>query len=196
VRDFTASAGRLRILSVPAKLLYSAFALSALLGLLVSWQLYGEIVADAGAVAYYAGAPVEVPKSALPSDGGPELDLPMEATQPRVMVEQVSSRKLLEVTHFHLFSIPVYVLILAHLWVLARLPSWLHGAGVAAAIVTSGLHMAAPWLVRSAPPLAWLMPVSGAAMLVVLGAMSIVPTVDMWLPPVRRGPKATDPDEA
>lgn len=196
MRDFTASAGRLRILSVPAKLLYSAFAFSALLGLLVSWQLYGEMVGDAGAVAYYAGAPVAVPESAQAGEGGPVLDIPVEASEPRLMVEQVSSRKLLEVTHFHLFSIPVYVLILAHLWVLARLPVWLHGAGVVAAIATSGLHMAAPWLVRGAPSAAWLMPVSGAAMLVVLGTMCIVPTVDMWLAPVRRGPRGGEPDEA
>lgn len=195
MRDFIASPGRLRILSVPAKLLYSAFALSAVLGLVVSWQLYGAIVVDAGPAAYYAGAPVEVPQGALPSADGPELDLPEEATQPHVMVEQVSDRKLLEVTHFHLFSVPVYVLILAHLWVLARLPTWLHGAGVTLAVLSSGLHLAAPWLVRGSPGAAWLLPVSGVAMLGVLGVMAIVPTIDMWLPPVRRGPKAPEADE-
>ena len=90
---------------------------------------------------------------------------------------------------------PVYVLILAHLWVLARLPTWLHGAGVTLAVLSSGLHLAAPWLVRGSPGAAWLLPVSGVAMLGVLGVMAIVPTIDMWLPPVRRGPKAPESDE-
>lgn len=216
MRDFTAGAGRLRSLSVGAKLLYTAFAISALIGLLVSWRLYGAVVQDAGPVAYYAGGPaaapapsaapaaLEGPANAVPrptsGDGpaldlGPELDLPDEAKAPRVMVEPISERRLLEVTHFHLFSIPVYVLILAHLWLLARMPSWLHTAGVAASVVTSGLHIAAPWLVRGAPSATPLMPISGVAMLVVLGIMAAVPSVDMWLPRrSRRGAAAADPD--
>lgn len=203
MRDFTAGAGRLRSLSVGAKLLYTAFAVSALIGLLVSWRLYGAVVQDAGPVAYYAGGPAAAPApSAAPAstggpalDLGPELELPDEAKAPRVLVEPISERRLLEVTHFHLFSIPVYVLILAHLWLLARMPSWLHTAGVAASVVTSGLHIAAPWLVRGAPSATPLMPISGVAMLLVLGVMAAVPSVDMWLPRrSRRGAAAADPD--
>lgn len=203
MRDFGAAAGRLRALSVGAKLLYSAFALSALVGLFVSWRLYGAAVGEAGAPAYYAGAPAPTPsnhagpigdKPAAPDDG-PALDLPPEATAPRVIIEQISERKLLEVTHFHLFSVPVYVLILAHLWLLARMPPWLHTAGVAASVAASALHVAAPWLVRAAPSLAWLMPVSGAVMLVVLAIIAAVPVVDMWLPrPSKRGALGA-PDE-
>jgi hypothetical protein len=206
VRDFTASAGRLRSLSLGAKLLYSAFALASVIGLLVSWRLYGAMVQDAGAAAYYAGAPVAAPPPAptqAPAaaegpalDLGPEIELPGTPEAPRVLVEQISERKLLEVTHFHLFSVPVYVLILAHLWLLARLPSWLHTAGVAAAVVTSGLHIAAPWLIRSAPGAAALMPISGVAMLLSLGAMAVVSTVDMWLPRRSRRGEAAPADEA
>jgi hypothetical protein len=192
VKDFAAGAGRLRVLPLGAKLLYSAFALSAVIGLLVSWRLYGAAVGEAGAPVYYAGAAApeaparEAPKVEAAGDG-PALELPEEATAPRVMTEQVSERKLLEVTHFHLFSVPVYVLILAHLWLLARLPSWLHATGVVASVVASGLHLAAPWIVRGSPGLAGLMPVSGVAMLVTLGALAIVPAIDMWLPrPARR----------
>ena len=60
-------------------------------------------------------------------------------------------------THFHLFTIPVYVLILAHLWLLAKVPPWAQHAGVVAAVVASGLHVAAPWIVRGRPALAFLM---------------------------------------
>jgi hypothetical protein len=206
VRDFTAASGRLRSLSLGAKLLYSAFTIASVIGLLVSWRLYGAMVQDAGAAGYYAGAAVVAPAPAptqAPAaaegpalDLGPELDLPGAPETPRVLVEQISERKLLEVTHFHLFSVPVYVLILAHLWLLARLPSWLHTAGVAAAVVTSGLHIAAPWLIRGAPGAAALMPISGVAMLLSLGAMAVVSTVDMWLPRRSRRSEAAPADEA
>ncbi|WP_437719984.1 hypothetical protein [Sorangium sp. So ce861] len=206
MRDFTAAAGRLRSLSLGAKLLYTAFTVASIVGLLVSWRLYGAMVQDAGAAAYYAGAPAAVPPPAptqapAAADGpalelGPELELPAAPEPPRVLVAQISERKLLEVTHFHLFSVPVYVLILAHLWLLARLPAWLHTGGVAAAVVTSGLHIAAPWLIRSAPGAAALMPISGVAMLLSLGAMAVVSTVDMWLPRRWRRGEAAPLDDA
>ena len=191
MRDFAAAAGRLRTLSFGAKLLYSAFALSAVLGLIVSWRLYGSMVGEAGAGAYYAGAALPVTDQPAPSGAsdGPVLDLPDEVARPRVLVEQISDRKLLEVTHFHLFSVPVYVLILAHLWLLARMPAWLHSAGVVASVVVSALHLAAPWLVRGNTSLAWLVPTSGVGMLLVLGVVAAVPAVDMWLP--RKGSVST-----
>jgi hypothetical protein len=172
---------------VGAKLLYTAFTISALMGLVVSWRLYAVGVADAGAAGYYAGAAASAAPSAAPADpgGGPVLDLPVEATARRPIAEQMPERKLLEVTHFHLFSVPVYVLILAHLWILARIPAWLQGAGVVASIATTALHLAAPWVVRGHAGLAWLMPVSGVAMLVTLGIVALVPTIDMWLPRAR-----------
>jgi uncharacterized membrane protein len=200
VRDFAASAGRLRVLSFGAKLLYTAFAVSAIIGLVVSWQLYGAAIGEGGDKVYYAGAevapkkPAADPAPAAEGDG-PALELPEEATAPRAMTEQISERKLLEVTHFHLFSVPVYVLILAHLWLLARMPAWLHTAGIVASVVTSGLHLAAPWIVRGRPGLSVLMPISGILMLVAMGIIAIVPAIDMWLPrPARRAADAGDRD--
>lgn len=173
--------GRLRAVSTGTKILYTSFAIAAVIGLLVSWRLYGAATSEAGAAAYYAGAPVQPAKAAPPS-GGPVLDLPEEVARPRAIIVQIPDRKLLEVTHFHLFTIPVYVLILAHLWLLAKLPIWLQNAGAVGAVVTSGLHIAAPWIVRDSPGLAWLMPLSGIAMLLTLGVMAVVSTIDMWLP--------------
>jgi hypothetical protein len=101
------------------------------------------------------------------------------------------------VTHFHLFTIPIYVLVLAHLWLLAKLPQWLQHAGVVAAVGTTALHIAAPWLVRGSAGIAALMPVSGAAMLLTLGGMALVTTVDMWLPQPPAPPSpASDPASA
>jgi len=171
------------MLSVGAKILYSAFVIATIAGLLASWRLYGAAVGDAGPAAYYAGAARVVPAaSAASTADGPAIDLAPEDAKPRVIVERVSERKLLEVTHFHLFSIPVYVLILAHLWLLAKIPPWLQNAGVALAVGTSALHVAAPWLVRGRAGAAFLMGTSGAAMLLVLGVMALWAMVDMWLP--------------
>ena len=181
--------GRLRMLPVGAKILYTAFAMATMIGLLVSWRLYGAAVGEAGPGAYYAGAMVTANPAAPPSTGGPAIELAPDDARPRAIVEQIPERKLLEVTHFHLFTIPVYVLILAHLWMLAKIPTWLQNAGVVAAVVTSGLHLAAPWIVRGRPGLAWLMGASGIAMLLSLGVLAVVSVVDMWLsnprPPLR-----------
>lgn len=191
MRDFSAAPGRLRALSVGAKLLYTAFAIATLAGLVVSWRLYGAVVADGGAAAYYAGAEVKPkPVASAPSDG-PELDLPSDATAPHVITEEISDRKLLEVTHFHLFSMPVYVLILAHLWLLARMPGWAHTTGVVAAIGTTALHLAAPWIVRGHVGRAVLVPISGVAMLVTLAVVALVPMIDMWLPRARPAPRTS-----
>src|SRR5262245_11806557 len=138
MKDFASNPGRLRALSVGAKVLYTAFVVSALAGLLLSWRLYGAVVGEPGAPAYYAGAEVTA-KPAPGATDGPVVELPADVARERAIVEQISERKLLEVTHFHLFSVPVYVLILAHLWLLARLPAWAHTGGVVAAVVTSGV---------------------------------------------------------
>jgi hypothetical protein len=182
VKEFQATTpGRLRVASTGSKMLYTAFALAAIVGLFVSFRLYGAAVGEGGPAAYYAGEPVRVAKPARDA-GDPVLDLPDEVTRPRAITVLIPERKLLEVTHFHLFTIPVYVLILAHLFLLAKIPVWLQNGGTALAIVSSGLHIAAPWLVRGSPGLAWLMPVSGVTMMVTLGLMALVATVDMWLP--------------
>lgn len=194
MREFQAAApGRLRVLSVGAKILYSSFAIATLVGLLVSWRLYGAAVGEAGSAAYYAGATPAATASAGPAASaaagdGPAIDLAAEDQKPRAIVVQISDRKLLEVTHFHLFSMPVYVLILAHLWLLAKLPGWLSQGGVLAAVVTTALHVGSPWIARGRPALAPLVGGSAVAMLVVLGVMALWSMVDMWLPnPKGRG---------
>jgi hypothetical protein len=163
-------------------MLYTAFAIATIAGLLVSWRLYGAAVGDGGPAVYYAGAELPPPASAAPAPGGPALDLAPEDARPRAIVAEIPERKLLEVTHFHLFSIPIYVLVLVHLWLLAKIPPWLQNAGVVAAVGVSGLHVAAPWIVRGSPGLAFLVGTSGAGMLITLGAIAVVSVVDMWLP--------------
>lgn len=192
--------GRLRALPVGGKILYTAFAIATLIGLLVSWRLYGAAAGEAGPAAYYAGAaatataPVQAAASP-PGSGGPAIELAPDDARPKAIVEQIPERKLLEVTHFHLFTIPVYVLILAHLWMLAKIPTWLQNAGVVVAVVTSALHVAAPWIVRGRPALAFLMGASGVSMLLALGVLAVVSVVDMWLPGARPPAPSSNADK-
>jgi hypothetical protein len=182
VNDFQAGMpGRLRALPLGSKILYSAFVVATLVGLAVSARLYQVGVGDAGAAVYYAGA-ASAPPPAPESSDGPAIDLAPEDQKPRTIHEQIPERKLLEVTHFHLFTIPVYVLVLAHLWLLAKVPPWAQNTGVVASVITSGLHLAAPWIVRGRPGLAFLMGSSGAAMLAALGVIAVGSMIDMWLP--------------
>ena len=67
-------------------------------------------------------------------------------------------------THFHLFTVPVFLLIIAHLFMLTGLSSTAKTAWIAAGWLSALVHLAAPWLIRYGGA-AWSFtyPVSGAA---------------------------------
>jgi hypothetical protein len=52
-------------------------------------------------------------------ESGPALFLPPDG-EDLAAFEPMPRRKLLEITHFHLFSMPVYLLILSHMHMLSR----------------------------------------------------------------------------
>ena len=179
MRQFATSGFRIWNLSREAKLVYSGFLFFALLALAVSILFYEDLVgAGTGGVrGYYGGeATASVEK---PTAGGPTMVLPDEPP-PRIVVA-VSYRKLLEVTHFHLFTIPVFLLIVAHLFMLTGLGARSKSAWIAGGWIASLLHVAAPWLIRyGSTALSWIYPLSGAAMALTLGVMTIYPLVVMW----------------
>src|SRR5262245_22011322 len=164
MRQFVSSGFKIWNLGLEAKVLYTMFALFALGAYVVS-VLYAEDLVGlrtADARAYYAGGVLE--QAAPPA--GPILELPDEAARP--MREPISYRHLLEVTHFHLFTVPVFLLIVAHLFMLTALAPPVRLFWITLAGVSSLVHVAAPWAVRyggGKGAAAALMPVSGAAML-------------------------------
>jgi hypothetical protein len=157
----------------------------ALLALFSSVLFYEDLVGPrtGGVRGYYAGASAEPPSpSAAAPPGGPALELPPEG-EARLTVA-VTYRKLLEVTHFHLFTVPVFLLIIAHLFMLTGLSTAVKSTFIAGGWVSSLLHLAAPWLIRYASPgWSWLYPVSGALMALTLTVMTVYPMFVMW-----RGP--------
>jgi hypothetical protein len=183
MKDFIRPAGRLRALPLPARLVYSVFNLFSLIALAETAWLGADMVgADlAGVPAYYAGQDSPPPSAAAPTQGGPVIELPDEPLIAEAA--PMPLRKLLEVTHFHLFTMPVYLLILSHLFMLSRTRSSLKIGIIVGGSLGVLLHMIAPWVARGGGTLATgFYAISGALLLVCMLAMSIVPLIEMWTP--------------
>jgi hypothetical protein len=145
MRPFGSPGYRLSMLTREAKILYSVFCLFALAAYVVSFLYYEDLMGgDIGAAAYYAGGALK--EAARAPGAGPAIDLPAEAAHPAR--DPISYRHLLEVTHFHLFTAPLFLLVIAHLFLLTGLSSGAKLAWTALACLSTALHLAAPWLVR------------------------------------------------
>jgi hypothetical protein len=186
MRQFASTGFRIWNLSREAKLVYTFFGLFAL-GALASSALFYEDLVGAGTSgirAYYAGEATATGAGPTATSGGPAIVLPEEAradVRPSLTVA-VTYRKLLEVTHFHLFTVPVFLLIVAHLFMLTGLRSSTKTAWIAATWLSALAHLGAPWLVRYAggawaPLYAW----SGALLGVTSGTLTLYPIGAMWL---------------
>jgi hypothetical protein len=175
VRQFASSGFRIWNLSREAKWVYTGFAVFSLLALVVSGLFYDELVGR-GIARYYLG---DTPAASAAAPG-PRVDVePGEG-----LALGVSYRKLLEVTHFHLFTVPVFLLITAHLFMLTALGTRQKIFWIISAWLSALVHMAAPWLVRFvSAKMSFMYSVSGAAMAVSWGALTLYPVVVMWLPP-------------
>jgi hypothetical protein len=191
MRQFASGGFRLWNLAVEAKVLYTAFCVLVLCGIVSSALYYGDLVgAGLGGVRRYYGGEgdaASVPAGGVGAAGaGPAIDVPVEIeSQRQSIVVAVTYRKLLEVTHFHLFTMPVVLLIVGHLFFATALSPGAKLGWVAAASGSVVLHIATPWLVRYASTrLAILHAVSGAALTLTMGVLTIYPVFAMW----RRAP--------
>lgn len=185
MKDFTRKAGRLAGLPRPAKIVYTIFLAFTLAALGLTVALLDDMVGlDLSRDAeYYAGAvsPALEPPEPVPSSG-PVLDLPDDL--PAVGAgEPMSRRKLLEVTHFHLFSMPVYLLILSHLFMLSRARPASKTAWILVGALGTALHIAAPWAATSGSTASTaLYATSGLAVGASYLWMTVVPLWEMWRP--------------
>jgi hypothetical protein len=203
MRQFGSTGFKLWNLGVEAKVLYSTFCALILCGIVSSALYYGDLVGGGlqGVRRYYAGdADGSVPGSAGAVDGkrggaqpGPQIEVPDDADtqQHQPIVVAVTYRKLLEVTHFHLFTMPVVLLIVGHLFFATGLGQPAKLGWVSAAATTLTLHFATPWLVHfGTPRLAFLHAVSGAAMTLSMGVLTVYPVLAMWRKPPVKPPAA------
>ncbi len=96
--------------------------------------------------------------------------------------EPMSFRELAEVTHFHLFTMPVVFMILVHVLYLTNAShtlkvwmTWLSFAGV-------GLDLVSPWLISYVSPIFVLTMLTGdTLMMVTFLVMMAVPLYEMWI---------------
>jgi len=189
MRQFSSSGFRLWNLGIEAKILYSAFCLLTLLGIVSSALYYGDLVGagTSGIKSYYAGEArvAPPPPSAAPAAGaaaGPAIDVPQEDEQARQpIVVAMTYRKLLEVTHFHLFTMPVVLLIIGHLFLATGLGDRAKLAWLIAACISVAAHLATPWIVRyGGGGLAFLHAITGASLTLTMSMLTIYPVVAMW----------------
>lgn len=195
MRHYAQKGFRIEQLSVEAKIIYTAFEVFALAALVVSFTYYYALVDDApldGARVYYAGeapAPAPPPQAQDDLGDGPELVLPDEVESDEAaarLIAPMTTRKLLEVTHFHLFTVPVFLLIITHLFMLCGMSPRAKRGWILSGVSSTGLHMAAPWVVfEGGGGWAWLMPVSGVWMSASMIVMIVWPLWSMWIGPRR-----------
>jgi hypothetical protein len=202
MRQFASGGFRLWNLSIEAKVLYSAFCVLILCGIVSSALYYGDLVGSGlgGVRRYYGGESDDAAAAPAggvePSRAGPAIDMPPEVeARPQKIVVAVTYRKLLEVTHFHLFTMPVVLLIVGHLFFATALSPRAKLSWVGTASATVFLHIGTPWLVRYVSPgLAFLHAFSGAAMTLAMGVLTIYPVFAMWRKAPARGGSAVAGD--
>ena len=174
MREFRRNSGTLSRVPRAGRLLYAAFLGFVLLAFCSSVALYWEgLGLDLGQhAAHYLG----------------NADDP-DAT--RILLEK-SPRELLEVSHFHLYTMPVLLLVLAHLFLLSRGGAWKHWV-VGTAVVTTLLHVAGPWLIHfGGAGQAWIMPVSGVPFLASYLVMALWPLPELLGSPASAAGPAED----
>jgi hypothetical protein len=163
-----------------SRAVYTVFLVFTLVGLALTLWLTHDMVGldlrEAGE--YYGGDAAPVEEEVV--DGGPALVLPPDGEE-LAAFEPMPRRKLLEVTHFHLFSMPVYLLILSHIYMLSRSRKKAKAAWIAAGSIGTLLHIAAPWLVaHGCAGAVATYAASGTLLLVSYFVMSVVPLWEMW----------------
>jgi hypothetical protein len=202
MRQFSSSGFRLWNLGIEAKILYTAFCVLTLAGIVSSALYYGDLVGagTSGIKRYYAGEarsalPPAPPAAAAPGapPEGPTIDVPEDEPSRAPIVVPMTYRKLLEVTHFHLFTMPVVLLIIGHLFLATGLGDRAKLGWLIAASCSVAAHLATPWIVRyGGAGLAFLHAITGIALTLSMSVLTIYPVLAMW----RTKPAARTPPEA
>jgi hypothetical protein len=173
-------------LSLEARVLYTGFLVFLLLGLLSSVWLYADSFGDltaASAQAYYRGG-ADSFSAPDPTAGGPMIDLPGEAaaTSAPMRLEK-PPRQLMETFHFHLFTVPIVLLVVGHLFMLTSIGTRSKIAVISVASGATLVHLIAPLMIRfGSARWAPLMPLSVVAAAIGWLPMLAWPLWEMWRP--------------
>ena len=174
-------------LSLEARVVYSVFCAFMLLGYGtgVWFWLDDDLGLGAeGTRTYYLGEAAPAPVEA-PSGDGPALELPEDLAPARPLRVEKPARVVIETFHFHLFSVSVCLMILAHLFMMCGVSRRLKMIVLIGGSLGTTLHLLVPVLVRFASPsLAFLMFPSALVMGVSWLFMTLWPLWEMWRAPM------------
>jgi hypothetical protein len=164
MREFASPTSRAAALSLPARILYTVFALLTLAGCISCVVIYDGFERFGART-----TPQELQSRLLAHYRG------ADATMDRA--------KLVETTHAHLFTMSILLLVAGHLFLLCRASNGIKVAAIVAASVATTLHLAAPWLVLATDGgalAAAIYPLSGGLLLLTTTIMLTVPVWQMW----------------
>ena len=98
----------------------------------------------------------------------------------------------METFHFHLFSVPVVLLIIAHLFMMCDLATRFKVGVIVASNVATLIHLVAPPVIRFiTPAVSWLVFPSALLMMVGWTLMTLWPVIEMWRDPLMGKPEST-----
>jgi hypothetical protein len=161
MKNFASPSFRLRDASFEIRLVYSLFLLFILGGLATTWffQFQRIGVSYERVVAYYLGGEI----------GG------------QIFFAK-NLNALLEETHFHVFSMSVVFLILAHLFMATSLPKGVKLFFILTTFFSNIFDMSGSWLTRLlSPTFAYLLILSWIGLWLGYSGMILVPLYEMWL---------------
>lgn len=151
-------------LSLEARILYSGFCLFVLLGIASSAWLYTDDrlgTTPSAAAAYYRGS-----------------------SNPDAMVFEKPPRQVMETFHFHVFTVPLVLLVVGHIFMLCDLPLRFKAWALALATAATLVHLAAPVLTRFASPAVGALVFPSALLMAVLWiVITAYPIYAMWRTP-------------
>lgn len=164
MRIFATRDYQLSRLPFGARLFYTLFLLMVLLGLLSCLGfMFGKSGVSTGAIAEY----YRQEESGL--GGKPYLEL-------------------LETAHFHLFSMPIFFLVLGHIFFLSSLAERTKLVVILSSFLALLAEIALPWLiVYHSRAWAWLEHPTRLVLLATFLAFVVVPLREMWADGLRRG---------
>src|SRR6266508_1143556 len=160
------------------KVLITMFLLTTLVAFTVAeLNVYDKVGRVRNGVAARYGP--EEPERLQPDHGGEPLPLETESLVARINTFSA----LLDITHPHVFEMPLVVLVLAHFLMRTRLSGWFKMLNYVVSFGGMTLFLASPWLVRyltlQAAPMLYVGAISlGASVL----AMIVATAWDMWRP--------------
>ena len=184
---------RINRLSFEARILYSCFCVFLLIGYATAVWFYIDdaLGVTPGPVKQYylgpdAGVPDPVSVSGSSGDDGPALDLPDEHSSTAAAAGlhfKKSPRQLMETFHFHLFSVPIVLLILAHIFMMCGLRTQAKVGVIVLSHVATFVHLVVPPLVGfGSDGFAFLMFPSAVIMTITWVYMTAWPVWEMWRP--------------